>query len=617
MTLELVDIDHRYGRRASLQRVSLTVRPGECFGFVGHNGAGKTTALRIALGLLHPRRGQVRIDGFDAERFPLEARARTGGLIETTGFFTRDTALANLTELARLQGYARRAARTESSRVLEIVGLTDAAERRVGAFSAGMRQRLGIAQALLGEPRYVLLDEPLNALDPEGVADVRRVLEELAARGIGVLLSSHQLSEVEGLCERVGLLREGRMLFEDDLANLVASGANRHELKTDDGVHTASILTELGLEHDRPDTSGHFTVELDGVAPATLVRTLVERGLGVEQLTPRPHTLEDVYLRHARDAAQTDAVATQTSPSRGGERISPAERVAPRGWLWRVSRFELAQSLRLRVALLLAIPSALAWLRIRGVASDHAAHVAAVEAGELFSTSTISAFEGLAHGLIAGLPALALLAAALASPHIAGELEPPTLRNVLLRPVRRFHVAIGKVLTTSAITLAGYVALALTSVAAAAASFDFGDTFEISREGEPELWIAAADIASEVSTALTAPILPLLGYTALGLLAGALLPRALWSLTVTLLVVAALELGRGFFGVEGLEPWLLSEYVPSPFGDASHTRYFLDLAVGNADAYFPHEETQHLVPSLWILIAFGIATVRIQRKQVA
>ncbi|MFN9706923.1 MAG: ABC transporter ATP-binding protein [Planctomycetota bacterium] len=189
--LELRDLHFAYGRGASVRGVSLTLHAGDCCGFLGHNGAGKTTVMRLALGLLRPSRGSVRVLGIDALAQPRAAKAQCGALIERPGFHLQATARQNLLALARLQGMTRPLAGAEADRVLVRTGLVDAAHRAVGSFSMGMRQRLGIAQALLGRPRVLLLDEPTNVLDPEGVTDLKALLRSLARDDAGWLLTSH------------------------------------------------------------------------------------------------------------------------------------------------------------------------------------------------------------------------------------------------------------------------------------------------------------------------------------------------------------------------------------------------------------------------------------------
>ena len=173
-----------------LRDVSLHVHRGDCYGFIGHNGAGKTTALRVALGLLIPQAGRVVVDGFDAARYPREARARMGGLVEWPGFHGQWSGVRNLFVLGQLSGMGRSDARTAARVLFDRVGLAHAGERRVRGYSQGMRQRLGIARALIGRPALLLLDEPMNGLDPEGMEEIRRLLVALTRdEGRTVLLS--------------------------------------------------------------------------------------------------------------------------------------------------------------------------------------------------------------------------------------------------------------------------------------------------------------------------------------------------------------------------------------------------------------------------------------------
>ena len=221
--LELRDLHFGYGRAAAVRGVSLTLRPGDCYGFLGHNGAGKTTVLRLALGLVRPQRGSVRIFGVDALRDPVQAHAQVGALVERPGFHLAQSARSNLRALARLQGLPRTLAAAESGRVLELLGLAAAADAAVGTFSLGMRQRLGIAQALVGEPAALILDEPANGLDPEGIAWMRTLLRDFADRGGTVLLSSHLLHEVQATADHLVVISDGAVVTAGRLDDLLAS----------------------------------------------------------------------------------------------------------------------------------------------------------------------------------------------------------------------------------------------------------------------------------------------------------------------------------------------------------------------------------------------------------
>jgi ABC-2 type transport system ATP-binding protein len=616
MPLTLVDIDHRYGRAQSLRAVSMHVEAGDCYGFIGHNGAGKTTTLRIALGLDRPSTGRVLVDGFAIDEHPLEARARLGGMIEVTGFHPWASGRENLLELARLQGLERRHAAREAARWLEVVGLGGRGDSPVRTYSQGMRQRLGLAQALLGEPRYVLLDEPQNGLDPEGIAELREVLRRLTRDcGMTVVLSSHQLHELTGLCNRVGVLRQGRLLCEAPVDELLAATHGRIELGTDDPRRTDAVLARLGarrIDPERPEL-----VELGEVPARDLVRELVAAGVEVDRVAPRPTTLEEVYLQLAAGAEAAagngPAVARPAAPAPA----APAERIAPRWPSLRMARYELRRNAkRWASALLVAIPAFLAWQRVAALAEDHHKHLADVASGKLFSTSTVTAFEALGRGLGAAIPAMVVMLVAVGSQSIAGELSLGTLRNVLLRPLRRVQVVAGKALALSVAVLVTQAAAVGAAWVAADAYFDFGDRFEVTRDGEPELWIEAIDVWPLVPELLLGPLLPLFAYALLGLAIGAVVRRAIWALSVALFAVLALDLGRAFGRRLGLEAWLPSTHLPSPFGGASFVDYYLDVAIGSAEAYFEHAATVTLAPLAWGLCAFAVAALAMARKRV-
>ena len=183
MALHIVSVCHRFKKQAVLHDVSLHVEKGDCYGLLGHNGAGKTTILRTALGLLKPVSGSVVVDDFNIRAYPREARARLGGLIEAPGFHETWNGFKNLRVLARLQGFNHHRSAVEARRVLSLVGLDKhdgiMERKKVRDYSQGMKQRLGIAQALMGSPSYLLLDEPMNGLDPQAIVDIRLLIKRL------------------------------------------------------------------------------------------------------------------------------------------------------------------------------------------------------------------------------------------------------------------------------------------------------------------------------------------------------------------------------------------------------------------------------------------------------
>ncbi len=293
LAIETRDLRRRFGPTLAVDGVSLSVPRGCVYGFMGRNGAGKTTTLKMLLGLVRPDSGTIRIAGIDALAERLGAARCMGALLEAHGFYAHLSGRENLDLTRSLLGLKR----NELDRVLDIVGLTPDARRRVGGYSLGMRQRLGIARALLGSPEVLILDEPTNGLDPDGIADMRDFLRTLPARANAtVLLSSHLLGEVEQVADRVGIIHQGRLVLQDDLATLRAGQAPQLRLGCDDPDRARPLILGLGLT-SAPDS------DLITLAPGSDVQrtaralnhALVEAGIGVHELTPQARSLEAIY----------------------------------------------------------------------------------------------------------------------------------------------------------------------------------------------------------------------------------------------------------------------------------------------------------------------------------
>src|SRR3954470_8553167 len=221
----------RYGDVTAVDRVDLTVEPGDVYGYLGPNGAGKTTVLRMLLGLIMPTAGEVRLFGSDPGGGAARARDGVAGFVGAPRFYPYLTGRKNLEMLAALDG-GDAASRIDEA--LDVVELTDRQGHRGGGYSPGMRQRLGVAAALIRDPRLLLLDEPATGLDPAGMRDMRALVRRLAGEGITVLLSSHLLAEVEELCNRVAIIRSGRIVYEGALDDLKRSAATTYRLRTTD-----------------------------------------------------------------------------------------------------------------------------------------------------------------------------------------------------------------------------------------------------------------------------------------------------------------------------------------------------------------------------------------------
>ena len=606
--LTLRDLDFAYGKGGSIRGVSLQLQPGDCYGFLGHNGAGKTTVMRLALGLLRPQRGSVRIFGIDALRDPVAARAQAGALIERPGFHLQATALENLRLLAQLQGMPRRAAAAEGDRVLELTGLRAARERRVGTFSLGMRQRLGIAQALLGMPRLLLLDEPTGGLDPEGIADLRRLLVHLTRdEGVAVLVSSHQLAELDGLCNRIGVLREGAMVVEGDLAHLRNQLAAQHVVTGTPLDALAQVLRDEGHAPVREDH--RLRVDLGTRQPAAVLRSLVRAG-EVDSFAPEAISLETIYLRASSLRSQDHApvVDADGAPAALAPRMGTARMPMLRAWLHELRVLGLQRS----SALLLLPCIAGAW----SVFDYHGrvlATMGRVQRGELFSADEGSGHLATANALQSAVPLLALCILWLASQSMAADYSADTLRNTLLRPVRRVHVLCGKFLALATTACVGWAAVAASIVSASALAFGFRDLEDVSKHGDRQVLADARDVAPVMLDALGNLLLPVVATAAVGLMVSTLSKRPARALMLSLALLLGLEAVRGHMRpATGL---LLSSHLPVGLRDDSVVGYFASIARGAADANWQFADLAVATPLGWIalaLLASGFALSRLR-----
>ncbi len=303
--VEVRGLVKRYGELTAVAGVDLTVNPGDVYGYLGPNGAGKTTSLRMMLGLIRPSAGSVRLFGRD----PMESvRALEGvaGFVEAPTFYPYMSGRRNLELLAAFDGHGA-SERIESA--LERVELSDRARDRVGGYSHGMRQRLGIAAALLREPRLLLLDEPSTGLDPAGMRDMRVLVRRLAGEGITVLLSSHLLTEVEEVCNRVAIVRSGAIVYEGEIADLKSgAGTTYRLLTTDDERALAVCRAQPGLSNVRVE-GARISFTADEAAVAELSQALVEAGALIRTLAPQTVTLEDLFFSLTEDAGGPDGEA--------------------------------------------------------------------------------------------------------------------------------------------------------------------------------------------------------------------------------------------------------------------------------------------------------------------
>ena len=283
----------QYGPHTAVDHVELHVPQGCVYGFIGPNGAGKSTTMKMLLGLIHPTAGRVRLLGQElTEKSRLPLLRQTGSLIESPAGYLHLTAQENLEIVADLKGVPHK----DIGRVLDIVHLTQDRSRRVGQYSLGMKQRLGIAMALLGSPKLLILDEPTNGLDPAGIQEMRALIRNMpAATGATVLISSHLLGEMEQMVEQVGIIDHGHILFEGPLTELQRHSRGNVTLRLLDPDKAAPILRANGLTA-HGDSCVVTLPPLRDSLLADLVQKLAACGAGVVELTPHTKTLEEIFL---------------------------------------------------------------------------------------------------------------------------------------------------------------------------------------------------------------------------------------------------------------------------------------------------------------------------------
>jgi len=283
----------RYGELIAVDNVDLTVERGDVFGYLGPNGAGKTTSLRMMLGLIRPTEGSVQLFGRDPLRDGAKALAGVAGFVEGPAFYPYLSGRRNLRLLA---DYDDGDSRSRIEEVLELVELRDRAKDRVGGYSHGMRQRLGIAAALLRSPRLLLLDEPTTGLDPAGMRDMRDLVRRLAGEGITVLLSSHLLGEVEELCNRVAIIQKGRVVYQGALHELLAGAASGYRLRSPEPARARAVcLAQAGVEQVT-SVDGEVRFQADEESVGALSIALGQARIAVTALVPETASLEELFL---------------------------------------------------------------------------------------------------------------------------------------------------------------------------------------------------------------------------------------------------------------------------------------------------------------------------------
>ncbi|WP_309070896.1 ABC transporter ATP-binding protein [Arthrobacter sp.] len=301
LVIETAGLTKRLGGRNVVNGIDLAVPRGSVFGFLGPNGSGKTTTIRILLGLASATSGDVKVLGESIPRATQNVLPRIGALVEGPGFYPFLSGTANLLRLDAADRYVSPSTRRQRvDRALERVGLAQAANKKVGRYSLGMKQRLGIANALLTHRELIVLDEPTNGLDPQGTREVRHLVRSLTEEGTTVFVSSHLLTEVEQICSHAAVLSAGSLVAQGSLDELRRSGEPRLRVVTPDVPETHAVLRRLGTTPDddgAPSGAHSVTAPLPaGLTPDRVVRSLVEAGVRVNGFTVDQAGLEDLFV---------------------------------------------------------------------------------------------------------------------------------------------------------------------------------------------------------------------------------------------------------------------------------------------------------------------------------
>lgn len=289
--IQLCNVRKKFGSRLAVDDLTLTVPRGEIFGLLGHNGAGKSTAIGMMLGQVWPTSGEVKVCGHDVSSHRALALHKVGAIFESPAFYDY---LSGWTNLEILSHYTAPTSDARIREVVDWVGLTGREHSKVKTYSHGMRARLALAQTLLPQPDLLILDEPGGGLDPEGIAEMRQTILRLHRElGLTILLSSHLLTEVEQICTRIAVLNQGCMVFQGRVAE-IRTARSRVALRTPDFANATKLLLERGLI--LAAEAGEFITLKDGITTADVARVLVAAGVAVEGIWQREQTLEDFYL---------------------------------------------------------------------------------------------------------------------------------------------------------------------------------------------------------------------------------------------------------------------------------------------------------------------------------
>ncbi|MFT4416154.1 ATP-binding cassette domain-containing protein [Fredinandcohnia humi] len=292
MIIQTNQLTKKFGKRNAVENVNLEIQKGQIYGFLGPNGAGKTTTIRMLLGLSKPTKGSIHLFGKDMKREKLSILRKVGSLVEYPSYYAHLTARENLEAVRILLNVPK----TRIDEVLHIVRLSKEANRPVKGFSLGMKQRLGIATALLGNPELLILDEPTNGLDPSGILEIRELIKSMPTEhGITILVSSHLLSEIDQMASQVGIISKGKMIFQDSIEVLRKKSTSKIRMSVNDSEAAWKTLLTNGFHVDRQNNQ-LFIEQTSDESVASIVEKLVHNRFSIYRVEEERKSLEDIFL---------------------------------------------------------------------------------------------------------------------------------------------------------------------------------------------------------------------------------------------------------------------------------------------------------------------------------
>lgn len=305
--IQLKDLSKCYGSAKAVDKLNLEIYKGEIFGLLGPNGAGKTTTILMMLGLTEPTQGTAKVCGLEASKSPIIAKKKIGYMPDNVGFYENMTALENLAYIGQLNGMSASQAQKEATEMLDLVGLGKETHKKTGAYSRGMKQRLGLAEVLIKKPEVIILDEPTLGIDPSGVKDFLALIKQLSKQQqLTVLLSSHHLHHVQQVCDRVGIFVQGKLLAQGDIATLSQHlfGKNGHIVNLNFATKNAETEHLETLKTNFPGVTAYQIAEKQVTLTCThhitpnLVRFFVEKGYDIEGVSQKAYGLDDIYEKY-------------------------------------------------------------------------------------------------------------------------------------------------------------------------------------------------------------------------------------------------------------------------------------------------------------------------------